>query len=485
MNLAGDLRKSVYQYAMMGLLNERVQAEISVDELLEKIDEQRKELVKSKEMKSDKTLFPDTEEEYPFDIPDTWRWVSLGSICKKIGAGSTPTGGKAVYKNTGIKFIREQNVYNSGLRLEDVAYISEDIHGSMKGSQVFAKDILMNITGASIGRTSLVDDDFDTANINQHVLIIRLVDERMRLYIHRCLCSPFVYDQMMKNQKGDKPGLSAQRVGSFMIPIPPLEEQLSIVKKLDEVTKEIDDFEILENQFKELQEDFPYSMEKSILQYALQGKITERSSNDSYVDDLIDSIHKERNQLIKEKIIKKENYSSILDDDEIPYDIPDTWRWVKFFELCGLVSGSDMKPEEYNAQGKGVPYLTGASNISDDGSVIINRWTEKPRSMAYRGDLLLTCKGTVGKMTFLEEEKVHIARQIMAIRPFGEMNKDYIYYCILNYVFYLKRKAKSMIPGIDRELVLNLAIPVPPVEEQQRIVDKLNEILPLCDDLKI
>ena len=120
-----------------------------------------------------------------------------------------------------------------------------------------------------------------------------------------------------------------------------------------------------------------------------------------------------------------------------------------------------------------------------NGEIIINRWTETPKSMAKKGDLLLTCKGTIGKMAFLNEEKVHIARQIMAIQPYGDINKKYLYYCILNYVFYLKSKAKSMIPGIDRELVLNLPIPLPPIEEQQRIVDKLNQILPLCDELKV
>lgn len=484
MVLAGDLKKSVFQSAMMGQLTERVKNCTPINDVLSNIEEVRQVGVKNKEIKKDKTLFPDLPEEFPFEIPETWKWVTLGSICKKIGAGSTPRGGKAIYLSSGIKFIREQNVYNDGLSLEDVAYISNEIHSSMKNSKVQAKDILMNITGASIGRTALVSDDFDTANINQHVLIIRLVDLRMREYIHRCLCSPFIFDQMMKNQKGDKPGLSAQRVGSFLIPIPPLEEQHEIVEKLDVIAQAIEEFAEIEEKLNHIEEKFPFDMEKSILQYALQGKITEQLREDSDVKLFLENNLKIREKLIKERKVKLEKYDYCLSENEIPYDIPETWQWVKLMEVCNLVSGSDMTAVDYNANEKGVPYLTGASNI-EDGNIIINRWTETPKSIARRGDLLLTCKGTIGKMAFLNEEKVHIARQIMAIQPYGEIKKKYIYYCILNYVFYLKSKAKSMIPGIDRELVLNLPIPIPPIEEQQRIVEKLEQILPLCDDLKI
>ena len=484
MRLAEDLKKAVFQSAMMGQLTERIKEYTPVEDLIASIEEEKKKGVKNKEVKKDKTLFPDMPEEVPFDIPDTWKWVKLGSICKKIGAGSTPKGGKAVYLSTGIIFIREQNVYNNGLRLEDVVYISNSIHASMKNSEVHAQDILMNITGASIGRTALVNNNFDKANINQHVLIIRLVDLRMKDYIHHCLCSPLIIDQMMKNQKGDKPGLSAQRVGNFMIPIPPIEEQQAIVAKLNVIEKAIDEFAEIESQLNQIQAKFPFDMEKSILQYALQGKITKQLDSDSDVSLYLEENRRKREKLIKEKKVKREKYTFYLTEEETPYDIPDTWKWVKLMEICNLVSGSDMTTAEYNQNKKGIPYLTGASNI-EDGEIIINRWTETPKSVALKGDLLLTCKGTVGKMAFLHEDKVHIARQIMAIQPYSNINRQYLYYCILNYVLYLKSKAKSMIPGIDRELVLNLPIPLPPVEEQQRIVEKLTKILLLCNDLKV
>ena len=484
MTLAEDLRKSVIQSAVLGQLTERIDCKETLIKTLDSIEQRRKELVASKEMKKDKTLFPVDVEDSISDIPDTWKWVRLGSICQKIGAGSTPTGGKAVYVSEGIKFIREQNVHNRGLVLDEVAHIKQDIHNSMKGSQVRAKDLLLNITGASIGRNSLVPDDFDTANINQHVLIIRLVDERMRAYIHYCLMSPVIYSQMMDQQKGDKPGLSAQRVGGFMIPLPPIEEQNEIVKKLETVLPEIDAYEEDEKRLIDLQSNVSRKMTSSILQAAMQGKLTEQLPEDSNVDMFLSSIQEIREGLIKSKTIKRENCVEEIDLEDIPYDIPNTWRWARFADLCALISGSDLTPDRYNNNEKGIPYLTGASNIDSDGTIIINRWVEQPTSQAIRGDLLLTCKGTIGKMAVLEEEKVHIARQIMAVRPFGNVNREYIRYCIMNYINLLNSKAKSMIPGIERANVLNLLIPVPPIEEQQRIVNKLREILPLVDGLQ-
>lgn len=484
MILADGLRKSVLQSAMLGQLTNRLEDCEDIEETLGNIQKTRTELVASKEMKKDKTLFPVMKDEASLEIPDSWRWVQLGSICKKIGAGSTPTGGKAVYVARGIKFIREQNVHNDGLALEDVAYIKSEMHASMKGSQVKPNDILLNITGASIGRNSLVPLDFDTANINQHVLIIRLVDDRMAEYVHYCLMSPIIYSQMLDKQKGDKPGLSAQRVGEFLIPLPPVQEQSMIVEKIKRILPEIDAYAKDEMELVNLNNSIARKMTSSIIQAAMQGKMTEQKESDSSVEAFMDDVTAIKASLIKAKIIKKESCVEKIDWTDLPYDIPKNWRWARFADMCALISGSDLEQKYYNTKGIGLPYLTGASNIDANGQVIITRWVENPKSIALKGDLLLTCKGTIGKMAVLDEEKVHIARQIMAIRPFGNVNKEYIMFCVKNYINLLNSKAKSMIPGIERRNVLNLLIPVPPIEEQERIVKKLNEILPLVEELQ-
>lgn len=146
------------------------------------------------------------EDEIPFELPEGRAWCRLHSLSIKIGAGSTPSGGAAVYTTSGIKFIRSQNVYDDGLVLDDVAYISEEINQKKSGSIVKSKDILLNITGGSIGRCVLVPDDFDIANVNQHVMIIRLADLELRKYIHSVITSSYIQEQILSKQVGSGRG---------------------------------------------------------------------------------------------------------------------------------------------------------------------------------------------------------------------------------------------------------------------------------------
>lgn len=127
--------------------------------------------------------------------------------------------------------------------------------------------------------------------------------------------------------------------------------------------------------------------------------------------------------------------------DEVPFEIPDTWEWVRFSAVIELQSGQDMTPDKYNSAKQGIPYLTGASNIENE-KVIINRWTEYGKAFAYKGDLLITCKGTIGTMAILEENQVHIARQIMAIRSGNLIKIEYIQLVLETLVASLKAAAK-------------------------------------------
>ena len=238
-------------------------------------------------------------------------------------------------------------------------------------------------------------------------------------------------------------------------------------------------------------------LKNSILQMAVQGKLVPQDPNDEPASVLLERIRKEKEQLIKEGKIKKEknpsyifrgadntpyekigNQEPVSIADELSFDIPESWEWVRLGSVIVLQSGQDLTPDKYNDAGKGVPYITGASNI-EDGNVIINRWTEYGRAFANKGDLLITCKGTVGTMAVLNEERVHIARQIMAIRSFGELHIPYIQLVLDTLVEGLKAAAKSMIPGISREDILSSLLPVPPANEQYRIVRKMQELQPL------
>ena len=240
-------------------------------------------------------------------------------------------------------------------------------------------------------------------------------------------------------------------------------------------------------------------LKNSILQMAVQGKLVPQDPSDEPASVLLERIRAEKEALIKAGKIKREKNPSVIfrgaDNlpyekcggevrciaDEVPFDIPDTWEWVRLGEIITLTSGQDLTPDKYNASGKGIPYITGASNI-DEGAVLINRWTEYARAIAYRGNLLLTCKGTVGTMAFLQEDAVHIARQIMAIASSFDVNLKYLNLFMESFVAVLKASAKSMIPGIARDDVLGIYFPLPPVNEQQRIVDKFDALVPALSE---
>ena len=240
-------------------------------------------------------------------------------------------------------------------------------------------------------------------------------------------------------------------------------------------------------------------LKNSILQMAVQGKLVQQDPNDEPASVLLERIRAEKEQLIKEGKIKKEKNPSVIfrgaDNlpyekvgknepvciaDEVPFDIPESWEWVRLGSVIELQSGQDMTPDKYNSNGQGIPYITGASNI-ENGKLLINRWTDYGRAFAYSGDILLTCKGTVGAMIILQESKVHIARQIMAVRPIGEVYVPYIKLVLETLVENLRAAAKSMIPGIAREDVFQSLFPIPPFDEQHRIVHRFLDIEPLLE----
>ena len=159
-------------------------------------------------------------------------------------------------------------------------------------------------------------------------------------------------------------------------------------------------------------------------------------------------------------------------DDEIPFELPDGWTFVRLKGLWELISGRDLSPSEYNADGAGIPYITGASNFVD-GKVELVRWTTSPQVITETGDLLLTCKGTVGEMAFNSFGSAHIARQIMAIRNIFDLNSEYLALCMGFYINAIKNTAKGLIPGISREDILNLILPVPPLNYQARVIERV------------
>ena len=231
------LKSKIIDAAIQGKLTEHLPEDGTGEELFQQIQQEKAAMEKAGKIKKSKPLPSISSEEKPFDIPENWKWVRLDEITMKISSGNTPSGGKKsdVYVDKGFCFFREQNIYNDGIRSAGMVYISEQLLNSRENSTVIAKDILLNITGGSIGRCAIIPDDFTRGSINQHILIIRMVNETMRFYIHSVICSDYVQQYIKKKAVGDKDGFSGGRCKSMPIPLPPLAEQKRIVAKLEEL----------------------------------------------------------------------------------------------------------------------------------------------------------------------------------------------------------------------------------------------------------
>lgn len=229
------LKNKIIDAGIQGKLTEQLHDDGNADDLFNQIQSEKVRLVKEKVIKKEKALPEIADDEIPFELPKNWKWVRLGDLCSKISSGNTPAGGAkgGAYIDEGYCFFREQNIYNDGIHEEGMVYISEELLNSRPNSTVLPDDILLNITGGSIGRCALVPDDFTRGSINQHILIIRTVDPQIRFYVHKCICSPYYQKLIMGNVVGDKDGFSAGRCKNTLIPLPPLKEQERIVERID------------------------------------------------------------------------------------------------------------------------------------------------------------------------------------------------------------------------------------------------------------
>ena len=245
--LLKQLRQAILQEAVQGKLTEQWRSahpEVEpASALLERIQAEKARLVKEKRIKKSKPLPPITPDDIPFDFPEGWVWCRLGDVSSKIGSGSTPKGGKDVYVDEGIPFFRSQNIYEDGLRLDDVAYISEEVQAKMSGTQVFPNDVLLNITGGSIGRATHIPGSFLEGNVSQHVSIIRpiLFDS---IYLHKIILSPFLQKDIYSSTTGaGREGLPKYNLEKFLIPLPSLAEQKAIVEKVESLLAKVNQLE--------------------------------------------------------------------------------------------------------------------------------------------------------------------------------------------------------------------------------------------------
>ncbi len=483
-----ELKNSILQLAIQGKLVEQRPEEGTAEELFAQIQQEKQRLIKEGKIKKEKPLPEITEDEKPFEIPESWMWCRLDDVViKTIKRGKSPT---YTAKSNILVFAQKCNTKAGYIDLSLAQFLDEAKTSKYPEEEfMMDNDIVLNSTGnGTLGRVGIYHNS-DNPNghpvvPDSHVTIIRANPHISVEFAFYSLKYYQPYMEKLGSGSTNQTELSAGVVKSLLFPLPPLAEQKRIVAKIEELLPYIDRYEQAWTKLEQFNRRFPEDMKKSLLQYAIQGKLVEQRPEEGTAEELFAQIQAEKQRLIKAGKIKKEKPLPEITEDEKPFEIPESWKWVRLGNVISLVSGTDFKPEQYNDQGRGTVYITGASNLSDDG-VIVSRWTESPRNFAYHGDILLVCKGSgYGKTVLCDVNEAHIARQIMAIKQMNTINMRYIRYFLQSNITYLKTQGQGVIPGIDRASILNMFLPLPPLAEQKRIVEKLEQLLPLCDHLK-
>jgi type I restriction enzyme S subunit len=479
---AQDLKNSILQRAIEGKLVPQRKEEGTAKELLAEIRAEKARLIKEKKIKKSKSLPEITDEEKPFDIPESWEWVRLMDLCANIVdcPHSTP---KYFSNNTGYYAI-DTNVIDSNGEITGWRYVSQESY-LQRISRLTPEqgDIVLTREG-SIGRAAILPSDKKIC-LGQRVMLLRPSSYTNINFIKIILMAPNTLTRLTEKQKGlGAKHINVSDVCKIILPLPPLAEQHRIVAKIEEFQPDIDAYDKAQTKLQAIEQRFPDDMKKSLLQYAIEGKLVPQRKEEGTAKDLLAEIRAEKARLVKEKKIKKSKPLPAITNDEKPFDIPDSWEWVRLGDIIELQSGQDFSPSKYSDTDKdGTPYITGASSFTENG-VLENRWTKCPKCIATKGDILLVCKGSgYGKVTICNLEEVHIARQIMAIKQRAYLSIAYIKFFLMARIKLIKKNGQGVIPGISRDIVLNLLFPLPPLAEQHRIVAKLEELLPLCQQL--
>lgn len=221
-----------------------------------------------------------------------------------------------------------------------------------------------------------------------------------------------------------------------------------------------------------------------ILQLAVRGKLVPQDPNDEPASVLLDTIEEEKRRLYNEGKIRKLEKLPPVEPDEVPFEVPEGWVWVRMGQLITLISGQHLPPGEYHQNSDGIPYLTGPADFGKI-SPVATRWTHTRKAVAERGDILLTVKGAgIGKVNVLAYPEAAISRQLMAIRPIYVSRKFVLLLVRAAWDRLQEEKVGIAIPGISREDVLRLPIALPPLQQQHRIVAKVDRLMVLCDELE-
>ena len=484
---AQDLKNSILQRAIEGKLVPQRKEEGTAKELLAEIRAEKARLIKEKKIKKSKPLPEITDDEKPFDIPESWEWVRFEDIFE-IARGGSPRPIKQFLTESddGINWIK---IGDTDIGGKYILCTKEKIipEGLSKTKLVEPGDLLLT-NSMSYGRPYILKT---RGAIHDGWLVLSpYLKQTDKEFFYYVISSTYVHNEFARTVSGAVvKNLNKDKVKKIIVPLPPLAEQHRIVAKIEELHPDIDAYDKAQTKLQAIEQRFPDDMKKSLLQYAIEGKLVPQRKEEGTAKDLLAKIRAEKARLVKEKKIKKSKPLPAITDDEKPFDIPDSWEWVRLGELGEWCSGATPSRQHPEYFGGKIPWLkTGDLNdgyikevpeyITDDG------FKNSSTKINPIGSVLIAMYGaTIGKLGILKIPAT-TNQACCACELVHEMYNKYLFYFLFaNRKYFIKKGAGGAQPNISKAKITNTVMPLPPLAEQYRIVAKLEELLPLCQQL--
>lgn len=491
-----QLKASILQYAIQGKLVEQRPEEGTGEELYQQIQAEKQRLIKEGKIKKEKPLPEIAENEIPFDIPESWKWVYLDDIVvKPIKRGKSPT---YTLQSNILVFAQKCNTKAGYIDLSLSQFLDESKLSKYPDEEFMQDcDIVINSTGnGTLGRVGIYRNADKPEHYllvpDSHVTIIRANKKINAKYVFFALkyYQPFL--EKLGTGSTNQTELSASVIRSLAFPLPPLAEQNRIVAKIEELLPYIDRYAAAYEKLEQFNAKFPEDMKKSILQYAIQGKLVEQRPEDGTGEELYRQIQQEKQRLIKEGKIRKEKPLPEIAEAEIPFDIPESWKWVRLSEIISVLGDGIHGTPTFDERGD--YFFINGNNLAE-GRIVFKEDTKKVSLDEYEkhkkpldeNTILISINGTIGNYAFYAGEPIILGKSACYFSVLTGMDKDYIRYLIntkffMNYA--VKEATKTTIKNVSLKAMRMLPVPLPPLAEQKRIVAKLEEILPLCERLK-
>lgn len=477
-----QLKNSILQLAIQGKLVEQRKEEGTGEELYNVIQNEKKKLIEEGKLKKQKALPEITEEEVPFEVPENWIWVRLGQVCEIARGGSPrPIKDYITLNSDGINWIKigDTNPNDKYINQTKEKIIFE---GIKKSRMVYPGDFLLT-NSMSFGRPYILNIK---GCIHDGWLVISQSEKIFNKdFLYWMLSSRFAYEQFCKIVSGAVvKNLNSDKVSSSCFPLPPLAEQKRIVKKIEEILPLVERYEKAWSRLEELNKKFPIDMKKSILEHAIEGKLVEQREEEGTGEELFKIIQEEKSKFIEEGRVKKQRPLLEISEEEIPFEIPESWKWVRAGDILYITMGQSPKPESINNNKLGCEFHQGKSNF---GEIFLNKsevYTTADNKIIEVPAIVMSVRAPVGDVNLLKD-KIYIGRGLASFQIYTECDLYYIYYYFLTIKNSLERVSTgSTFKAINSEIVKNIIIPLPPLAEQKRIVEKIEELLPLCENLK-